>query len=142
MNKLYDRVCKDCADKHLIPIDGRISTGSMKCCWCAEAQTDLYHAKDKVQVKLTYFKPNGKYYAGGDFWMTGLGVRMDQIFDLVEQKAVSQTLPGFNEGHGEFIVLVDVPRHPHNFPALINTEAVLMQKEKKFGLRQGFRQGW
>jgi hypothetical protein len=146
MSKLYDRVCMDCANKHIVPINGKISAGSMRCCWCAETQTDLYRAEDKVQVKLTYFKPNGKYYSSGDFWITGLGVPMDEIFDLVEQKAVSQTLPGFEEGHGEFIVLVNVLRHPHNFPALINTEAVLMQAKKRLvslqPSRGTFRQGW
>lgn len=147
MSELYTKVCIDCANKHIVPIKGRVRVGSMRCHWCGGTRKfNLYHAVKQIQVKLTYFKPNGKFYTQGDFWMKGEGVRLDEIFDLVEQKAIAYKLPGLKEGHSDFVVLVDVPHHPHNHPHLINTEAVLMQAKKRLVSLQpsksNFRQGW
>jgi len=134
-------VCITCADKHLIPLHNSLPkphwTGSCRCKRCGELKRTefLRYAAEKFTVHLTYFKPNGKFYAVGEFEVSA-GKPIHEIFDLVAEKAVAQKLPGFNEGHGEFIVYVNIPSHPHNFPALINTEAVLMQKERTF------RQGW
>ena len=134
-------VCITCADKHLIPI-GRPAkphwTGSCRCERCGELKRTefLRYAAEKFTVLLTYFKPNGKFYAIVEFEVHS-GRPIPEIFDLVQEKAVAQKLPGFKEGHGEFIVLINIPAHPHNFPQLVNTEAVLMQEKKSF-----FRQGW
>ena len=134
-------VCIDCVEKHIIPTSDAVVhwSGSLRCDRCKKlvAVHDLRKASDKMEVKLTYFKPNGKFYATGSFEVSE-GKLIHEIFDLVAEKAVAQKLPGFNEGHGEFIVLVDVPQHPHNHPALINTESVLMQPKKP----SVFRQGW
>ena len=138
-------VCITCADKHLIPIESPIKphwTGSCRCKRCGELKRTefLRYEAERFTVQLTYFKPNGKFYATGKFEVDA-GRPIHEIFDLVAEKAVAKKLPGFSEGHGEFIVLIDIPTHPHNFPQLVNTEAVLMQEHKRLGTSL-FRQGW
>lgn len=84
-----------------------------------------------MRVKLTYFKPTGKFYASGEFdsqcpsheltrypeWIIGpyLHAIWVEVAVLVEAKR----LPGLEEGHSDFLVSVDVPDHPHNHPHLI-----------------------
>ncbi len=68
-------------------------------------------------VKLTYFKPSGKYYSDGEYESNKEDLW--EIWNEVEQKRESGHLPGLIEGHSPFIVSVDVPDHPHNHPHLI-----------------------
>lgn len=81
-------------------------------------------------VKLTYFKPSGKFYAEGEY-ETGVpdedcGWPRDikapplwRIFNEVEALKDEKRLPGLIEGHSNFSVLIDVPDHPHRHPHLI-----------------------
>ena len=68
-------------------------------------------------VKLTYFKQSGKYYSEGTYTTNrkDLGSIWYDVSLLMQDKE----LPGLTEGHSEFIVLVDVPEHPHRHPRLI-----------------------
>jgi hypothetical protein len=62
------------------------------------------------QVKLTYFKPSGKYYSEGEY-RTEKSELLD-IWDEVKQMRDEARLPGLCRGHSPFIVSVDVPGHP------------------------------
>lgn len=68
-------------------------------------------------VKLTYFKPSGKYYSNGEYETTK--EHMFDIFDEVNDLLTNKKLPGLVEGHSLFNVLIDVPRHPNNHPHLV-----------------------
>jgi len=70
-----------------------------------------------VKVKLTYFKDNGKYYTEGEY-NTKLHA-LDDIWKEVRVMKKSGRQAGLVDGCTEFIVLVDVPRHPHRHPKLI-----------------------
>lgn len=82
-------------------------------------------------VKLTYFKPTGKYYASGEY-ETKLPARdlrhpqsslpapyLHEIWAEVEAMIELRRCPDLVEGHSNFLVAVDVPDHPHNHPHLI-----------------------
>lgn len=88
-------------------------------------------------VKLTYFKPTGKYYASGEYetklphhWLK-LAVKTEsgmteasaphlfEIWAEVEAMIELRRCPDLIEGHSDFLVAVDVPDHPHNHPHLI-----------------------
>ena len=69
------------------------------------------------RVQLTYFKPSGKYYSTGDYdtdreWMF-------EIFEEVRELRDAGNLPHLVKGSKEFHILVEVPGHPHAYPALI-----------------------
>ena len=68
-------------------------------------------------VKLTYFKPSGKYYSEGSY-TTNRGQLFD-IWDEVKKMQEELDLPGLVPGHSEFIISVDVPNHPYRHPHLI-----------------------
>lgn len=68
-------------------------------------------------VKLTYFKPSGKYYSEGHY-MTDKK-RLFEIWDEVVDMQQTKNLPGLMHGHSEFHVSVDVPEHPHRHPHLV-----------------------
>lgn len=70
-----------------------------------------------LTVHLTYFKSNGKFYASGSYKTEYK--ELYKIFQDVKQMLETKTLPGLNEGHDFFIVLVTVPYHPHNYPQLL-----------------------
>lgn len=80
-------------------------------------------------VKLTYFKPTGKYYAIGEYetqlpaYLIGaLDVRapyLHEIWAEVAEMIEARRCPGLVEGHSHFLVSVDVPDHSHNHPHLI-----------------------
>jgi len=86
-----------------------------------------------MKVNLTYFKPEGKYYASGEYdtavpvvefsgppGASGppLHLILDEVSDLRERRR----LPGLVEGHSEYAVLIDVPGHPHRHPHLLPAE--------------------
>jgi hypothetical protein len=70
-------------------------------------------------VKLTYFKQGGKYYSEGEY-ETQLEP-LHEIFDEVREIYRRKRLPGLMAGHSDFIVLIEVPDHPHDHPHLIGT---------------------
>lgn len=59
-------------------------------------------------IRLTYFKPTGKYYAEGKLQP----LRGETFWDLiarVRELHGSRRLPGLAPGHSDFIVLVETP---------------------------------
>lgn len=71
----------------------------------------------KYKVKLTYFKPAGKYYSQGEYQSKYSD--LDDIWDEVRYMQGTRHLPGLTEGCSEFTVLIEVPGHPHDHPRLI-----------------------
>lgn len=78
-----------------------------------------------MKVKLTYFKPSGKYYACGEYETELLDLH--NIFEEVAYKARFHTLPGLVPRHSDYIVLIDVPEHKHNHPALVHTYETIVR---------------
>jgi hypothetical protein len=83
-----------------------------------------------MRVELTYFKPSGKYYAGGNFYVDE-GTSLLDIWHLVEERIAYKDLPGLVQGCSEFIVLVNVPGHTHEHPKLFNIQESLICWEAK-----------
>ena len=69
-------------------------------------------------VNLTYFKQSGKVYSDGNY--KSFKVNMFEIFEEVQQFVEQGRLPGLAAKCSEFVVLIDVPEHPHSHPALCN----------------------
>ena len=69
------------------------------------------------KVELTYFKKSGKYYSEGEFVVYNDCSLID-IWNQVEALQELGSLPGLTEGTREFIILVNVPGHPHEHPKL------------------------
>jgi hypothetical protein len=70
-----------------------------------------------MTVKLTYFKPSGNYY-----WDDEYQTNKEDMFEIASEVRTLRDighLPGLVQGHSKFIVLIDVPEHPHNHPILI-----------------------
>lgn len=70
-----------------------------------------------MTVKLNYFKPSGKWYSEA-----GYRTQHKPLFEIwreVREMREAGALPGLVEGAKEFIVSVDVPRHPHRHPHLV-----------------------
>jgi len=140
---MYQKVCVECSVKHIVPTYGIVSTGSMRCDWCKKVipTGKLHMATDEITVELTYFKPNGKYYSQDELKISGLGKPLHEIWSMLEGKVLARELPGLKKGHSDYLVLVDVPRHPHNCPHLLNTEAILMQEKTPSFLSQALNEG-
>lgn len=70
-------------------------------------------------VKLTYFKRSGKFYDDGSFEVLE-STSLHAIWSQVREMRESGKLPGLVDGAGrEFMVLVNVPGHPHEHPYII-----------------------
>ena len=71
------------------------------------------------QVKLTIFRRHGKYYTHGEYISDK--EYMHEIFSEVVDMRRRGELPGLVNGHetNEYVVLVDIPNHPNNYPHLI-----------------------
>jgi len=72
---------------------------------------------ERMLVKLTYFKPSGKYYSEVSY--VSKKDSLGDIWDEVKQRRTAKLLWGLVSGHSEFHVLIDVPNHPHRHPRLI-----------------------
>lgn len=68
-------------------------------------------------VKCTYFKDTGKYYADGETRMDLLAI--SDAWDYIREKNKNGGLPGLVESSRGWIILVEVPDHPHSHPKLI-----------------------
>lgn len=77
-----------------------------------------------LTVKLTYFKPCGKYYSEGEFTVDA-AQPLFKIWDFIDELIKQKKLPGLVRGHSSFIVLVNVPGHMHEHPILLNTSCAL-----------------
>jgi hypothetical protein len=72
-----------------------------------------------LEVRLTYFKKNGKYYESGAFTVDAIRSLLD-IWQAVQEMRSDGFLPGLCEGAGrEFIILINVPGHEHEHPHLL-----------------------
>ena len=87
---------------------------------CFVCSSQLYKDNRPYDVKLTYFKPTGKWYA--DNMIRTMDVRPWQICADVRELRNLGRLPGLVEGARDFHILVDVPLHPHNVPTLLPLE--------------------
>ena len=87
-------------------------------------------------VKLDYFKDTGKWYTEGEYETPEKSLY--EIWDEVREMMDKGKLPGLIEGHSEFIVLINVPDHPHDHPRLIipEVEAVQRKNQKRSGVRR------
>jgi len=72
-------------------------------------------------IELTYFKPNGKYYTEMDYECKEFHTNLFDYWNHILKLKLQGKLPGLVEGHSDFIILVEVPKHPHNHPHLIMT---------------------
>ena len=70
-----------------------------------------------MKVKLTYFKPNGKYYSSGNYMTTKKDLY--DIWEEVEHLQEQGRLPDFGGSARHFIISVDIPGHQHEHPHLI-----------------------
>lgn len=68
-------------------------------------------------VKLSYFKPSGKWYSDGEYMAEHKP--LFQIWEDVKRMRDEGHLPDLVKGHKDFIVSIDVPDHEHNHPHLI-----------------------
>lgn len=73
-----------------------------------------------MKVELTYFRMHGKYYADGEYQTAK--EHLWEIWDEVRHFRTYGILPGLHHGHSDYIVLVNVPDHPHDHPVLIGVE--------------------
>lgn len=68
------------------------------------------------EIRLTYFKPGGKFYASGTY-MT----ERESFYEVIEeisQKLINGNRPGLCDGYGGFHVVVDASKHPHGYPVM------------------------
>ena len=114
---------------------------SYECPRCGKNE-DIFKVLDRMEVKLTYFKPSGKYYSTGEMEVPGT-MHLQDIWDIVDGRISAGQLPGLIEGHSEFIVYIEVPRHPHNHPRIMNVDAVMshlafgfIERDKEYGNRK------
>jgi hypothetical protein len=71
-----------------------------------------------LTVELEYYRPTGKWYANAEM-KAHFSAPMYEIHEMVRHTMETGLLPGLMYGHSEFMVRVNVPRHPHNFPHII-----------------------
>lgn len=69
------------------------------------------------KVELIYFRKNGKYYTEGEYESSR--EYLYEIWEDVQKMHRDKCLPGLRPEHSPFIVLVNVPDHPHDHPHLI-----------------------
>ena len=70
-------------------------------------------------VKLTYFKPRGKYHGEGELHVD-TSLELFHIWDHVERLRSDGRLPGLVKGAGkEYIISIDAPGHRHEHPRLL-----------------------
>lgn len=67
-----------------------------------------------MKVKLTYFKPSGKFYSAGEY-----DTEPKALYEIWDDIRQMKELPGLVAGPDSFIVSVDVPEHEHNHPCLL-----------------------
>ena len=68
-------------------------------------------------IKLTYFKPSGKYYTSES--ITTPLATLPISWSQVRQWHNDGQLPGLTGASQGWTVLIEVPTHPHNHPRLI-----------------------
>jgi hypothetical protein len=69
-------------------------------------------------IKLTYFKPSGKYAYDGQMNYSDT-LHMFHLSDHIQDLNRTQALPGLGSGVWEGYIHVDAGEHPHGYPLLI-----------------------
>jgi hypothetical protein len=80
-----------------------------------------------LTVKLSYFKPHGKWYTDAEMDFTYDSDEPPPLFkvwDTVILLRDLRMLPGLVKGHSQYLILVCVPDHPHGHPTIIVPEAM------------------
>lgn len=67
------------------------------------------------EIKLQYFKPNGKFYSDGSYKSDK--VHMFEIEDEIRQLRANGKLPGITGN--VWIIYVNAKAHPQGYPLLI-----------------------
>lgn len=77
------------------------------------------------RVKLRYFKPSGKWYESGEFYVP-YNLELYQIWDKVKERAANGDLPGLAKSSTpyKYFITVDVPGHPNEHPHMIVSEVI------------------
>ena len=70
-----------------------------------------------MKVELNYFKNTGKWYTEASY-ETNLK-DLHSIWNEIRGMKETKELPGLISGHGDLLILVDVPEHPNRHPHLI-----------------------
>lgn len=71
------------------------------------------------KIKLSYFRPSGKFYASGEL-MWPDDQAMFKLFDHIKYLQQEGDLPGLVKFGGKaFYIHVDADMHPRDYPALI-----------------------
>ena len=84
-----------------------------------ESTPALEALQGRQLVKLTYYKPRGKFYGESEFFIAK-SMEIFQIWDHVEEMRERGCLPGLIAGAGkDFIIFIDAPGHPHKHPRLL-----------------------
>lgn len=74
-----------------------------------------------MEVQLTYFKRNGKFYSEGKF-LVSIDTPLHLIWENVRDMQKEGRLPGLVDGAGkEFNILVNAPGHPCDHPHIVMT---------------------
>ena len=74
---------------------------------------------ESITIKLTYFKPNGKFYDKGEF-LASAHTPLFQIWENVRDMRSLGKLPGLIDGAGrEYNIFVEAPGHPHDHPHIV-----------------------
>jgi hypothetical protein len=125
-------ICLKCATKELIAVNERREPVYGTCLVCRKI-SNVYPTLVELTVKLTYFKNTGKYYAIGDFTVpANPAPALHVIWRKVQRLADKGELPGLLKGANEFLILVDVPNHPHNHLHIMNMKTMFQQELPMF----------
>jgi hypothetical protein len=76
-----------------------------------------------MKVELSYFRTDrpGKWYSDASYDEQD-GFPLYEVWERVAVMQEARTLPGLIKGHSEYMVLVNVPGHPHEHPHLLVPE--------------------
>lgn len=89
------------------------------------ALDELQSVPEYYEVKLTYFRPTGKYYSSGVCYsnLRLLGDLFTSIRNRVHPNGVKfESMPGLTSLGDDFIIHVDPIGHPHRHPAVIQSQ--------------------
>ncbi len=78
------------------------------------------HPATTYAVHLTYFRSTGWYYSSSAQYRTSRDA-LFKVFKEVKDMVEAGQLTGLKQC-AQYITLIDVPDHPHNYPHLIMTE--------------------
>jgi len=74
-----------------------------------------------AKIKVTYFKPSGKYYSEGEYETKQ--EQMHLVFDEFKAMLERGERPGLCDGHSDFTAILDCSKHPLGYPAMFPGKA-------------------